>query len=194
MSRIRYLPIVPPRPLASVDTALGDAESFRRAYQMHHDALVVVAWRVLRDNAAAEDVVQDVFMDLWSTPGAYDPRRGSLRSYLRMIVKSRALDRWRSRVVAVAAVERARAQVRVAADTDASAAEQVIHRETAKAVRAAVDSLPATQREAILLAYGSGLSTPEVATVTGTPLGTAKSRVRLGLNAARKTLLAEEAA
>src|SRR5215208_2304289 len=176
MSRIRYLSIVPPRPLASVDIALGDAESFRRAYQMHHGALVVVAWRVLRDNAAAEDVVQDVFMDLWCTPSAYDPRRGSLRSYLRMIVKSRALDRWRSRVVAVAAVERARAQGRVVAETDASAAEQVTH------------------REAILLAYGSGLSTPELATVTGTPLGTAKSRVRLGLNAARKTLMANEAA
>jgi RNA polymerase sigma-70 factor, ECF subfamily len=178
---------------ALVPDDLTDPDGFRRAYAAHHDAMVVVAWRVLRDGGAAEDVVQDVFLDLWTSPHSFDPQRGSLRSYLRMIVKSRALDRWRSRVVAIGAAERAKAEVAVGAGASDSAAEPVIRRETARAVREAIDALPPSQREAILLAYGTGLSTSEVATVTGTPLGTAKSRVRLGLAGARK-LLAPEAA
>jgi RNA polymerase sigma-70 factor, ECF subfamily len=173
---------------------LADADGFRSAYETHHDALVAVAWRVLRDTAAAEDVVHDVFLDLWTSPAAFDARRGSLRSYLRMIVKSRALDRWRSRVVALGAAERVQIEAAAALRTADSAAEPVIRKETARAVRAAIDALPSAQREAILLAYGTGLSTPEVATVTGTPLGTAKSRVRLGLAGARRRLLAGEAA
>src|SRR4051812_42232170 len=109
---------------------LRNPESFRHVYESNHDSLVVIAWRVLRDAAAAEDVVQDVFLELWCTPKSYDPTRASVRSYLRMIVKHRALDRWRSRVVAIGAVERARAQVRVAAGAGDSAAESVIRRET----------------------------------------------------------------
>jgi RNA polymerase sigma-70 factor (ECF subfamily) len=173
---------------------LSDAASFRRVYESMHASLVAIAWRVLRDSAAAEDVVHDVFLELWRTPGAYDSRRGGLPSYLRMLVRHRALDRWRSRLVALAAVERAHAQARLGRRADDSAADRVIRRETARAIRAAIDALPKPQREAILLAYGNGLSTPEVASVTGAPLGTAKSRVRLGLLAARRTLLADEAA
>ena len=173
---------------------LANANSFRRAYAAHHDSLVTVAWRVLHDTAAAEDVVQDVFLELWTSPGSFDARRGNLRSYLRMIVKHRALDRWRSRVVALGVVERAKAEAAASARMGDSAADGVIRKETARAVRDAIDALPPSQREAILLAYGSGLSTPEVATVTGAPLGTAKSRVRLGLAGARKLLLATEAA
>jgi RNA polymerase sigma-70 factor (ECF subfamily) len=173
---------------------LADAEFFRRAYETHHDKLVQIAWRVLRDTAAAEDVVQDVFLELWTSPAAFDARRGNLRAYLRMVVKSRALDRWRSRVVALGVVERAKAEAAASARAADSAAEPLIRKETARAVRQAIDALPQAQREAILLAYGSGLSTPEVAAVTGTPLGTAKSRVRLGLAGARKALLATEAA
>ena len=173
---------------------LADAESFRHAYEMHHDTLVQIAWRVLRDTAAAEDVVQDVFLELWTTPTSFDARRGNLRAYLRMVVKSRALDRWRSRVVALGVVERAKAEAAAGARAADSAAEPVIRKETSRAVRQALDALPPAQREAILLAYGSGLSTPEVATVTGAPLGTAKSRVRLGLAGARRALQAAEAA
>jgi RNA polymerase sigma-70 factor (ECF subfamily) len=173
---------------------LVDAEAFHRMYESQHESLVAIARRVLRDTAAAEDVVQDVFLELWRTPAAYDPRRGGLPSYLRMLVRHRALDRWRSRAVALAAIDRARAQARVSRHSDDSAAERVMRRETSRAVRAAVEGLPKPQRDAVLLTYGGGLSTPEVATVTGTPLGTAKSRVRLGLIAARRALLSEEAA
>jgi RNA polymerase sigma-70 factor (ECF subfamily) len=167
---------------------LHDPAQFRAAYEQHHSDLVSVAWRVLHDTAAAEDVVQDVFVNLWLAPESYDGSRGSLRSYLMMVVRHRALDRWRSRVVAGAAA--ARMAAHAATDGADSAADSVIRGETARAVRQAVDQLPPSQREAILLAYGSGLSVPEVATATGAPLGTAKSRVRLGLQAAHRTLTA----
>jgi RNA polymerase sigma-70 factor (ECF subfamily) len=180
--------------MAGIRDDLTDAEAFRAAYEAHHDTLVAVAWRVLRDGAAAEDVVHDVFLELWTSPASFDPRRGSLRSYLRMIVKSRALDRWRSRAVAQSAAERAEAEAAASHSAGDSAAEPVMRQETARTVREVVDSLPRPQREVILLAYGGGLSTPEVATVTGMPLGTAKSRIRLGLARAREALLAAGAA
>jgi RNA polymerase sigma-70 factor (ECF subfamily) len=107
-----------------------------------------------------------------------------------MVARHRALDRWRSRVVAGAAAARLAADATGERGAEDSAADRVIRTETARAVRQAVDALPPSQREAILLAYGSGLSVPEVATATGAPLGTAKSRVRLGLRAARQTLTA----
>jgi RNA polymerase sigma-70 factor (ECF subfamily) len=176
--------------MAGIQDDLIDADAFRAAYEAHHDTLVALAWRVLRDSAAAEDVVQDVFLELWTARSAFDARRGSLRSYLRLIVKSRALDRWRSRAVAASAADRAQAEATTTIHAGDSAAEPVIRQETARTVREVVDSLPRPQREVILLAYGGGLSTPEVATVTGMPLGTAKSRMRLGLARAREALVA----
>src|SRR5215207_8709908 len=112
--------------MAGIRDDLTDAEAFRTAYEAHHDTLVALAWRVLRDSAAAEDVVQDVFLELWTSPTSFDARRGSLRSYLRMIVKSRALDRWRSRAVAAAATERAHAEAAATARAGDSAADPVI--------------------------------------------------------------------
>jgi RNA polymerase sigma-70 factor (ECF subfamily) len=176
--------------MGGIRNDLADAEAFRTAYQAHHDGLVTLAWRVLHDTAAAEDVVQDVFLELWTSPASFDAERGSLRAYLRMIVKSRAVDRWRSRAVHRAAAERVQAEAGTTARAAASADEPVIRQETARTVREVVDSLPRPQREVILLAYGGGLSAPEVATVTGMPLGTAKSRMRLGLARAREALLA----
>jgi len=129
-----------------------------------------------------------VFLQLWLAPDRYDPRRGRLSSYLTMLGHHRALDRWRSRSVADTAVDRLAEQVAAHAAPDDSAADRVMRKETARAVRAAVHALPPAQREAILLTYGAGMSVPEVATATRTPLGTTKSRVRLGLAAAAKTL------
>jgi RNA polymerase sigma-70 factor (ECF subfamily) len=171
-----------------------DSEAFRAAFETYRETLVAIAWRVLRDRGSAEDVVQDAFLELWTTPTSFDSRRGSLRTYLQMLVRSRALDRWRARMVAVSAVERVRAEASAGEHTAASAADPVIRKETARTVREVVDSLPRSQREVILLTYGSGLSAPEVATVTGMPLGTAKSRMRLGLARAREALLEAEAA
>jgi RNA polymerase sigma-70 factor (ECF subfamily) len=167
-----------------------DEAAFEQAYAVHRPGMLAAARQVLRDPAAAEDVVQDIFLHLWRSPGAYDRSRGPLRGYLLMLARHRALDRWRSRSVGHNAVERLAAQAPTGSAAAPAPEDTVIQREVARAVREAVGSLPGPQRDALVLAYGGGLSVPEVATATGTPLGTAKSRVRLGLRAAGRELTA----
>ena len=96
-------------------TDLRDPSQFDQAYQRLAPIAFAAANRVLRDAAAAEDVVQDVFMQLWLRPAAYDPARGALSRYVSLLARSRATDRWRSRSARDAAVERSALEVRVAA-------------------------------------------------------------------------------
>jgi RNA polymerase sigma-70 factor, ECF subfamily len=164
--------------------SLDDPQAFARAYSEHRADALAVAQRVLRDPVAAEDVVQDVFMQLWRRPRAFDARRGSLRAYITMLARSRAIDRWRSVAAHDAAIERVTAE-RAALRHELSAADCAIERERRAGAVAIVDRLPAPQREAILLAFGADMSAREIATAVGVPAGTAKSRVRLGLDKLR---------
>ena len=157
--------------------SLADPRVFAHAYSEHRAAALAAAQRVLHDRAAAEDVVQDVFAQLWRRP-TFDDRRGSLRSYITMLARSRAIDRWRSQAVQDALVERLGPD---SATQEPSASDRVIERERRTEVVALVDRLPAVQREAIVLAFGAGLTSGEIAAAVGVPHGTAKSRVRLGL-------------
>jgi RNA polymerase sigma-70 factor (ECF subfamily) len=169
-------------------TDLRDPIQFNDAYRRLSPLALAAANRVLRDEAAAEDVVQDVFMHLWLRPGAFDPARGTLTSYITMLSRSRALDRWRTRSARESAVERSADEVRVHRTDHESAADPVIRRESAHTLLGALGELPEDQRDALLLAYGRGLTAQEIARATGIPLGTAKSRVRLGLRKAREVL------
>ena len=171
-------------------TDLRDPIQFNDAYRRLAPLALASANRVLRDEAAAEDVVQDVFMQLWLKPSLFDPARGSLKSYVSMMARSRALDRWRTRGAREAAVDRATQQERALVAPAESAADPVIRRERSLTLLDALDDLPTDQREALLLAYGRGLTSQEIAHVKRVPLGTAKSRVRLGLRKARATLQA----
>jgi RNA polymerase sigma-70 factor (ECF subfamily) len=137
------------------------------------------ALRVLGNGAAAQDVVQDVFVELWSHPDRYDPAAGTLRTYLMVVARHRAVDLVRSELRRVARQER---DYRLAPATpDRSACAEVIAAETASLVRSAVRLLPDTQRRVIELAYFQGLTCREVADTVGIPEGTAKSRLRLAL-------------
>jgi RNA polymerase sigma-70 factor, ECF subfamily len=162
---------------------------FSAAYREHRQLAFSAAQRVLGDPAAAEDVVQDVFAALWSDPSKFDARRGSLRGYVAIMARSRAVDRVRSRNAGAAAVER----MGVRDDVDRgvaedSPAERVVSRDEAGRVLAAVRDLPAPQRDAMLLAYGRGLTTAEIAAASGVPLGTAKSRLRLAVQRTREAV------
>ena len=169
---------------------LRDPQQFDRAYNEHAPAMLASANRVLRDTAASEDVVHDVFMALWRKPDSFDPARGNLGSYLTMMARSRALDRWRTRVARESAVDRVKAQIRPESVVAEDAAEPVVRRDSSRRVLHALDKLPGDQREAVLLAFGKGLTAREIAQTAGVPLGTAKSRVRLGLAKARTELTA----
>jgi len=159
---------------------------FERIYDDHHRGVYAAAHRILRNGTQAEDVAQDVFLRLWRKPERFDARRGELGSYLRLMARSRALDVWREgqalgrasdRLKIVAGREEGRVD-----DQPADASERA---EASDAVRAALRELPSAQREALVLAYWGGLTAEQVAQRVGVPLGTAKSRMRLGLRKLR---------
>lgn len=169
---------------------LNTTSGFDQSYEELHPLAVAAAQRVLHDQAAAEDVAQDVFIALWRNPRAFDPNRGSLRSYVALMARSRALDRWRTKQAREAAVDRSAAEHRMRGTEEESAAEPVLRRDRSRRLLHALDALPGEQREAVLLAFGRGLTAQEIASAVGVPLGTAKSRVRLGLQKARSVLQA----
>jgi RNA polymerase sigma-70 factor (ECF subfamily) len=170
---------------------LKDPRQFDDAYRQLAPQAIAAANRVLRDESAAEDVVQDVFMQLWLRPGSYDASRGPLSAYVTMMSRSRALDRWRSRSARDAAVERTKEEVRLnGAAAEEAADERVIRRDRNRRLARAIRGLPAEQRDALLLAYGRGMTATEIAEASAIPLGTAKSRLRLGLRKTRENLSA----
>jgi RNA polymerase sigma-70 factor (ECF subfamily) len=143
---------------------LSDPVTFGRIYDEHRRGVHATAYRVLGNSAAAQDVVQDVFLRVWRNPSKFDARRGELGSYLRLMARSRAVDLWREGQAS------GRAEDRLAlAAADRST------------VRDALGRLPDRQREALVLAYWGGLTADQIAARAGVPLGTAKSRIRLGL-------------
>jgi RNA polymerase sigma-70 factor, ECF subfamily len=161
---------------------LSDPVTFARAYDEHARGVYGSALRILNDPARAQDVTQDVFLRLWRRPRRFDAGRGELGAYLRLMARSRALDLWREGQAAGRARDRLELVVaddepRVE-DRPAAMAERGEERD---AVRAALRRLPEAQREALVLAYWGGLTADEIARRAGVPLGTAKSRIRLGL-------------
>jgi RNA polymerase sigma-70 factor, ECF subfamily len=162
---------------------LSDPTTFARAYDDHARAVYGAAMRILGDPARAQDVTQDVFLRVWRNPGRFDRRRGELGSYLRLMARSRALDLWRETQAAGRA--RDRLELVVAGDEAVRADDRpsvIAERDADRAVvRDALARLPDAQREAVVLAYFGELTADEIARRSGVPLGTAKSRIRLGL-------------
>ena len=144
---------------------------------------------VLNDHARPQDVLQDVFLRLWRRPEAFDGRRGGLGPYLRLMARSRALDVWRE----TAARRRVRDQLRLTFDSPDGRPDARLAPERHE-LRLALRALPDPQREAVVLTYWGGLTAEEVARHADVPLGTAKSRVRLGVLRLRATYGAEDAA
>jgi RNA polymerase sigma-70 factor (ECF subfamily) len=161
---------------------LGDPQVFERAYDEHARGVYAAALRILGDPVQAQDVTQDVFLRLWRRPERFDARRGELGSYLRLMARSRALDLWREGQAAGRMSDRLKVVVEHAdAPVDGAPAPAAERREARTAVRAALERLPLAQREALVLAYWGGMTAEEIARRAHVPLGTAKSRIRLGL-------------
>ena len=168
---------------------LADRTQFESAYLELGPLALRAAESVLGDRGAAEDVVQELFLALWRKPRSFDPARGTLRAYVLMLARSRALDRWRSRAAGESARARLAGEVRLRArDSEEPAEQTALGRESRRRLLSVVDTLPPEQREAVLLAFGGGLTAREIAVGRGVPVGTAKSRVRLGLARVREGL------
>jgi RNA polymerase sigma factor (sigma-70 family) len=159
--------------------AAGDDGALASLYDRFASLVHGIAFRVTCDRGLAEEVVQDVFVNLWERPGSFDPDRGSVRTWLATLAHRRAVDRVRSsersrrRDQASVGAARDVAEVDVAAEGEAA--------DLSARLWAAVDALPEDQRAAVRLAYAEGRTYREVARILAIPEGTAKSRLRLGL-------------
>ena len=170
-------------------TRHADPEEFEALYRNYAPLGFQVARRVLDDPAAAEDVVQDMFLQLWRNPGSFNAARGPMKSYVSMVARSRSIDRWRSRAAERSALERLATEARTSVRDSADGADQrALDAEQRREVLAAIVELPSEQREAVVRAYCGGQTAREIADGVEVPLGTAKSRIRLGLSRARELL------
>ena len=166
---------------------LSDPSVYSDVYEQHHRGVYAAAYRILGNQAQAQDVVQDVFMKVWRRPEAFDSRRGELGSYLRLMGRSRALDLWREGQAAGRAGDRLKAVVAMEGDRGPEGPDKLAERRSdRRALTGALTRLPEQQREAVVLAYWGGLTAQEVARRVNVPLGTAKSRIRLGLGKLRE--------
>lgn len=161
----------------------GDESAMEVLYDRYSSLLYSVALRVLGDTGAAEDVLQEVFMQLWRNPGLFDSSRGNLAPWLAVIARNRAIDSLRKRYPetdiddVIVSVE-----PDMAGDAERSRAMEK--------VREALGTMPLPQRSALEMAYFEGLTHTEIAAKTGEPLGTIKTRIRAGLLALRKAVVA----
>jgi RNA polymerase sigma-70 factor, ECF subfamily len=167
--------------------AAGEHTAFAEVYRRYAPAAFGLALRILGERSMAEEVLQEVFLSVWRRAGAFDPARGSVRSWLFAQIHHRSVD-----VVRREEAERRRSQVEVPAPSHDEAIEGVIEENWIKArrenVRAALDALPAEQRATIEMAYYQGLTQSQVAAATGVPLGTVKSRTLTAMRRLRDLL------
>jgi RNA polymerase sigma-70 factor, ECF subfamily len=187
-------PAVPRPERVEIDALLsavarGDDASFARLYDLLAPRVFGLARRVLRDPAQAEEMAQEVLVEVWRTAARFDSERGSGLSWVLTIAHRRTVDRVRSEQASADRVQRvAAASVQIPFD---EVADRVGSRLERQQVRRCLDGLTALQREAITLAYYGGHSYREVATLLATALPTIKTRMRDGLIRLRDCLNVE---
>ena len=159
----------------------GDQDAMAQLYARYSSVVYAVALRVLGDTAAAEDVLQEIFIQLWRNPGAFDSGRGNLAPWLAVITRNRAVDSLRKR----------RPQTEISETTvsvEPDLASQADRGRAMEKVRAVLKDMPEAQRSSLEMAYFEGYSHSEIAEKTGEPLGTVKTRIRNGLMLLRKAV------
>src|SRR3954447_2456254 len=161
--------------------------AFEVFYDRHGGAAFSLAYRIVGERAAAEDVVQEAFISIWRSGARYDRARGSVRSWMLGVVRNRATDLLRSKTARAPLDfdDDAILEQRVAGERTE---DEALQRETASEVRGAIGGLPSDQSKVIELAYFGGFSHSEIAEMLGVPLGTVKGRMRLGLEKMRGEL------
>jgi len=194
------MPDTAPRPSPAGDADLiaqaarGDERAIGQLYDRYGAVLYAVAYRIVGEQADAEEVVLEALAQAWRDAPRFEPGRGSVAGWLTMIARSRALDLVRARsrrerITATAAADRPDAPPAMS-DFRPDPARALDHDERRRQVRHALATLSPPQRQAIELAYFEGLSQTEIAERLQEPLGTVKTRVRLGMQKLRECLRA----
>ena len=167
--------------------AAGDHSAMEALYDRYSRLVYAIAMRMLHDAQAAEELLSDIFMELWRKVERFDAARGSLATYLATLTRSRAIDRMRSakrRAAAPLAGDQAAALV----DPAAAPSSRLTGAEDRARVATALARLSGDQRSSLELAYFDDLSHSEIATRLGKPLGTVKTHIRQGLIMLREIL------
>ena len=163
-----------------------DQAAFSALYDRLSGPLYSLALKMLGDASDAQDALQEVFVQIWSRAGTYDPEKSSVFSWAVLLTRSRAIDRLRARdrrlrVVVSSAADENKVAEATDASTVESAADTANKKDEAAHVRSLLNNLPEDQRQAIELAFFGHRTHHEIAAQLGQPLGTVKARIRRGL-------------
>ena len=162
-----------------------DPEAFEVFYDRHGGVAYSLAYRIVGEKAAAEDVTQEAFISIWKSGARFDRGRGSVRSWMLSIVRNRAIDALRSRAGKAPKLSFDDDAILEQRPSEELTDDEAMRRETASELRGALGELPGEQSKVIELAYFGGFSQSEISRMLGVPLGTVKGRMRLGLEKIR---------
>jgi RNA polymerase sigma-70 factor (ECF subfamily) len=165
-----------------------DPEAFEVFYDRHGGVAYSLAYRIVGEKAAAEDVTQEAFISIWKSGARFDRARGSVRSWMLSIVRNRAIDALRSRAGKAPKLTFDDDAILEQRPSEELTDNEAMRRETATELRGALGELPGEQSKVIELAYFGGFSQSEISRMLGVPLGTVKGRMRLGLEKIRGEL------
>jgi len=165
----------------------GDESALSALYDRYSPVLFGMLMRVLNDRQAAEEVLQDLFLQLWRNAGQFDASRGSLPAWLIVIGRNRAISRLRGRRDREV-LEEEEGDFAGTFASPQNIEDEAARNQMARTVSAAIEKLPAEQRQAVELAYFEGMTQSEIAAKTGAPLGTVKTRVRTAMQTLRQIL------
>ena len=170
--------------------ARGDEQSLASLYDRYRLILFGLITRILHSRPEAEDILQDVFIQVWKRASDFDESRGRAFTWLVTLARSRAIDRLRAVDSRERAAQRSAEDAPPAPPASGWADEEAIRAERAEAVRDALGELPEEQRQVLMLAYLEGMSQSEIAAAKNQPLGTVKTRTRAGLKKLSEALRA----
>ncbi len=168
--------------------AQGDRVAFSRCYDRYSGILFSIVVKVLNDPKEAEDVLQEVFLQIWDKAGIYKRELGVPFSWFVTLTRNKAIDRLRSSQRRFRLLEELKEETAVLTNAGSTFMTDPENRESSVMVRSAVRSLPSDQRQAIELAFFGGLTQNEISESLGQPLGTVKARIRRGMLKLRDAL------
>jgi len=175
-------PVQPAPDSALVERMMaGDENALSALYDRYSGMLFSMLVRILRDTSAAEEILQDLFLQLWRNAGQFDASRGSLPAWLMVIGRNRAISRLRQRDRRAMAEADDEGFSIEAVPSPGNLEDEAARMELMHKLQTALATLPSEQREAVELAYFDGMTQTEIAARTGSPLGTVKSRVRTAM-------------